>query len=182
MENQCIVVTGLPGSGKSTIGKRVADAFDLDFLDKDDYLERLFRERGTGDSDWRKKLSRESDDLFRRDALRLKSAVLVSHWRPIGSKSLSGTPTEWLNEQFSNVVELYCVCSAEEAARRFINRMRHPGHLDHQRSPEEILESMIAYQRALPLSLGALECIETGADIPLDKIIDRLSKYVESGA
>jgi adenylate kinase family enzyme len=182
MGNQCIVVTGLPGSGKSTIGRKIADALKFDFLDKDDYLAKLFQDRGTGDSNWRQNLSRESDMQFQRDAVISKSVVLVSHWRPIRKDSQSGTPAEWLNQQFSNVVELYCTCSVEEATKRFINRSRHPGHLDSQRSTKEILEWMTNYQQALPLSLGTFESIETDSDVQLNKIIDRLSKHVHIDA
>ena len=37
-----IVVSGLPGSGKSTLGQQLATALGLPFLDKDTILERLF--------------------------------------------------------------------------------------------------------------------------------------------
>ena len=182
VENQCIVVTGLPGSGKSTIGKRIAKAFKFDFLDKDVYLEKLFRERGSGDSDWRQSLSRESDAQFQRDAIKLKSVVLVSHWRPAGSDSLSGTPSEWLAKHFSRVVEFYCSCSVEEAAKRFAKRSRHPGHLDSQRPSKDILEWMTNYQQFLPLSLGVLETVETDSDIQISRILERLSTHVHIDA
>lgn len=182
MDNFCIVVTGLPGSGKSTIGKIVAEKLNLPMLDKDDYLERLFEEQGIGDLAWRQKLSRESDKLFQRDAMRLKTAVLVSHWRPRGLNSTSGTPTEWLDNHYAHVIELFCRCSVEEAAKRFVNRARHPGHQDGLKSHEEIVAWMHEYNKLLPLVLGKLEAIETELNTDIDQLIGRLTEYIQSSA
>jgi shikimate kinase len=37
-----VVVSGLPGSGKTTLGRRLAQALNLPLIDKDDILDRLF--------------------------------------------------------------------------------------------------------------------------------------------
>ena len=180
-EKQCVVVTGLPGSGKSTTGRDVAREIDFNFLDKDDYLEELFQQRGSGDLEWRQKLSRDSDKQFQQDAVKSNSVVLVSHWRPAGVDSGSGTPSEWLEQHFTRVVELYCSCPVEEATRRFIKRRRHPGHLDTHRTAEEILEWMTGYQRLLPLRLGILETICTNSKVQLGQIVGRLGRHVRVG-
>jgi shikimate kinase len=41
-----VVLSGLPGSGKSTIGREIAAALSLPLIDKDDILARLFDGRG----------------------------------------------------------------------------------------------------------------------------------------
>ena len=174
----CIVVTCLPGSGKTTLGKAVAQRFNLDFLDKDDYLEELFDERGTGDADWRKMLSRESDERFRQDAERLDKVVLVSHWRPAGTDTKSGTPVEWIGTHFNRVIELCCLCPAETAAERFTNRNRHAGHLDNDRSAKQIRRMMSDYQNYLPLELGIIETIETADIDSLEPIFKRMAKHL----
>ena len=104
MNKFCIIVTGLPASGKTTIGREVAKRLDIPFLDKDDYLEQLYDERGTGDRAWRTKLSLESNDLFQADAAPHQQAVLVSHWRPKTMAGPSGTPIDWLEESFGTVI------------------------------------------------------------------------------
>jgi glucokinase len=182
VSNLCIAVTGLPGSGKTTIGREIANSLNLAFLDKDDYLERLFDERGVGDSNWRQNLSRESDLIFQRDAENESAVVLVSHWRPDHGTSKSGTPTEWLAKKFSRIIELYCICPTEEAAKRFINRKRHPGHLDEIKKPDEITEWLIEYEKYLPLSLGTLAPVETCLEEPLDILIARINEMVQSHA
>ena len=58
MKAPFIVLSGLPASGKSTLGRAVAKALRLPMLDKDELLEALFESRGIGDADWRRRLSR----------------------------------------------------------------------------------------------------------------------------
>lgn len=59
-----VVVSGLPGSGKSTVARLVSPALNLPVIDKDDILERLFDSKGVGDASWRRALSRQSDVIF----------------------------------------------------------------------------------------------------------------------
>ena len=154
LNNYCIVVTGLPGSGKSTLGVEVAKYFKLPYFDKDDYLERLFVERGIGGSDWRHTLSRKADEQFMKDSIATNKAVLVSHWRPMGLGTESGTLTEWIAGSFGKVVELYCDCPVELAATRFKNRKRHKGHVDDLKSIDEIIDWLKGYEKYLPMNLG----------------------------
>ena len=63
-----VVLSGLPGSGKTTLAKQLALALNLPLIDKDEILDRLFGSKGVGDAKWRRALSRESDVLFREKA------------------------------------------------------------------------------------------------------------------
>jgi len=76
-----IVVSGLPGSGKTTLARQLAPALNLPLIDKDEILDRLFDSKGVGDAKWRRTLSRESDAILQREAASLNGAVLVSFWR-----------------------------------------------------------------------------------------------------
>lgn len=176
MKKRCVVVTGLPASGKSTIGIKLSESMRFDFLDKDDYLEQLFDERGIGNSDWRRSLSRASDSHFIHAAEKVESVVLVSHWKIAEKNSDSGTPTDWLNRRFSSIVELYCSCPIETATDRFRARARHPGHLDNQKSKDEITNWMSSYQQGLPLGLGTLVTAMTDRHDFLDDIVEQTKK------
>ncbi|MEM8774146.1 MAG: AAA family ATPase [Pseudomonadota bacterium] len=149
-----VVVTGLPASGKTTVGKQIAEALSFDFLDKDDFLERLYDERGVDSWDERKTLSRESDLHFQRAAMARQSAVLVSHWRPRGDETDSGTPAHWITSSYQRVVEVHCQCDPETATKRFLQRRRHPGHFDLTRDPEEHLLKMRRFADGYPLNVG----------------------------
>lgn len=178
MNRACIVVSGLPGSGKSTLGKAVAVELGARLFDKDDYLEQLFEVRGIGDREWRQKLSRESDLMFQADAVTEDFAVLVSHWRALGGTSSSGTPTEWLRQAFVTIVELRCLCPPALAAQRFVERKRHPGHHDETRSYEEVLKWMTGYESELPLGVGTLEEVDTSGEVTLPALTANLRQMV----
>jgi len=58
------VISGLPASGTSELGRRLGAALALDLLDKDDFLEAGFVKLGDVDGDTRQRLSRVADDPF----------------------------------------------------------------------------------------------------------------------
>ena len=63
-----VVVTGLPGSGKSTVGLALHQSLSLTLIDKDDVLETLFNALGSPDLDAREALSRAADEVVFRMA------------------------------------------------------------------------------------------------------------------
>ena len=90
----------------------------LKVIDKDDILEGLFLSKGIGDAAWRRTLSRESDEIFQREAHNSEGAILVSFWHGVGMSPGSGTPTGWLADLSKVFVNLHCECPAELAAER----------------------------------------------------------------
>jgi glucokinase len=151
-------------------------------LDKDDFLEQLFDQRGTGDSNWRTLLSRESDGLFQNHAQLLPRVILVSHWRPQGRAGPSGTSIEWLSTTFTTVIELYCVCPVDIAAERFTTRERHRGHLDHRWSLFEVKEWMRDYNSYLPLKLGREIRVDTADKVELEMPLANICRVVNGDA
>jgi hypothetical protein len=90
-----VLILGLPGSGKTTLARRLAPALHLLLIDKDDILERLFESKGVGDTAWPRTLSRESDVILEREATASNGAIVVSFWRLPGMPLDSGTPLDW---------------------------------------------------------------------------------------
>ena len=127
MDKRFVLVSGHPGSGKTTLARDLAPLLGLPLIDKDDILERLFEAKGVGDAEWRRRLSRESDALLQTEAGQSTGAVLTSFWRLPGMPPDSGTSTEWLFDLSEIIVTVRCVCPAEIAAERFTRRTRHPG-------------------------------------------------------
>jgi shikimate kinase len=81
MQRRYIILTGIPASGKSTIGLAIATSLGLEMLDKDEILEALFDTEGVGDVEWRTRLSRAADEILREKAVRSEGAVITSWWR-----------------------------------------------------------------------------------------------------
>ena len=59
-----IVVSGAPGTGKSTLANRLAEQFALPCLTKDDIKERLFDTLGWSDRAWSQRLGAASNELL----------------------------------------------------------------------------------------------------------------------
>ena len=68
MQRRFVVISGLPGSGKTTLAWQLASLLDLPVSDKDSILEDLFDSKGVGDAAWRRILSRESDRILQAQA------------------------------------------------------------------------------------------------------------------
>lgn len=169
-----VVVTGLPGSGKTTVGRNLALALGLPLLDKDDILVRLFESKGTGDKAWRRTLSRASDEMLEREAQDSGGAVLVSFWHLPGMPADSGTPTAWLSGLSSLVIGVRCVCPPDVAAARFVRRRRHPGHLDDDSTFAEVLASLEAQTRLGPLDFKPSIDVDTSRAVDMDKLVQRV--------
>ena len=169
-----IIVTGLPASGKSTIGRAVAEALGLPMLDKDEILEGLFASEGIGDAQWRIRLSRAADEALKERAMRTDGAVLASWWRHPGSDINTGTPTEWISSLSGALIELHCICPAKVAAERFLSRKRHEGHLDHLKTHDQVLESFQRFAIHGPLGIGRLIQVDTENDVELSSVLSEI--------
>lgn len=168
------MVSGLPGSGKTSLAHRLAPVVGLPVIDKDDILERLFAARGVGDAAWRTTLSRESDLIFRSNAAESSGAILVSFWHQAGMDAQSGTATEWLQDLSPCIVNLHCDCPAEIAAERFLLRKRHPGHLDQNKSHAETVASLTSISQLAPLPIPDRIVVDTSEEVDIERLADKL--------
>lgn len=173
-----VVVSGLPASGKTTLSRHLSTALSLPLFDKDDILEALFDTLGVGDAAWRQSLSRTSDEILQRLVARSAGAVVTSFWRHPGLSSLSGTPTSWLGSLSQRVVEVYCDCDPEVAVTRFIERQRHPGHLDSAKRREDVLSSFQTLAARGPLGVGKLLRVETTAEIDFGLVVSEVERLL----
>jgi len=169
-----VIFSGISGSGKSTVARKLAPRLSLPLLDKDDILDELFKERGVGDAAWRTALSREADARFVRTAWELPGACLVSWWRNYKVSETMGTPVEWLSNLRAPLVEVHCRCRVETAVDRFLARERHPGHLDASRTRTSLITQFNAFEAAGPIACGPLLVLDTEQDVNPDVVLDQL--------
>jgi glucokinase len=165
-----VVLSGIPASGKTTVARALSRALDLPLIDKDDVLESLFETRGTGDSVWRRQLSRESDEEFKRLALASPAAVVCSFWHVTGMPASSGTPADWLMQLPRPLVHVRCTCDVKVAIRRFRERTRHAGHLDQQRDFAGVVADLAFLVRLPPLALEPRIDVDTTDDLDLNRL------------
>ena len=166
-----LVLTGIPASGKSTVGRAISEALGIEMWDKDEILEDLFNEKGVGDLNWRTSLSRAADDVLRERAGRSDSSVIVSWWRHPSSTSLSGTPIEWLSKLQGTLIEVNCVCDPAIAVERFKTRIRHRGHLDHLKTNDDLLPAFQQQAALGPLGIGRLVSVNTEGNVELEDLL-----------
>jgi shikimate kinase len=165
-----VILSGLPASGKSRLGAALAPLLGLALLDKDDFLEAMFEREGVGDTSWRERLSRESDDQFCAAAIKTGGAVLTSYWRHPGRADGGGTPSDWLRALPGSLVEVHCHCPTAIALERFRRRTRHPGHLDAKRPEADLTVKFEDYAARGPLGLGMVIPVDT-TDFPAPEIL-----------
>jgi len=138
-------------------------------------LEALFDSRGAGSVRSRRELSREADASFRKQAEQSAGAVLASWWKHPRSTSNSGTPMEWLFALPGAKVEVHCQCPPEVAARRFLERKRHVGHLDDRWSYAELLANLQQQASLGPLGLGSLVVVSTESQPDMTAVLEQLA-------
>ena len=126
-----VLVSGAPGSGKTTIAVPLAAELGLPLLSKDIIKEQLFDTLGAGDGDalsWSKRLGAASMELIWTLARLFPEAVLEANFRPHSPYERSR-----ISQLSDRVIEVNCVCPFEVASNRYSARSRsgkhHPTHV-----------------------------------------------------
>jgi GNAT superfamily N-acetyltransferase len=174
-----VVVSGLPASGKSTLGRTLANELALPMIDKDDLLEAAFVGEQVTTPEDRSRLSRAADDRFIVKAEAGEGAVLCSHWRWPGSDEASGTPSDWLTSGSTPVIEVHCRCPPELAAHRFLERRRHPAHFDRRFTKAQLVAAFTDQDASGPLGVGPLITVDTAGDVEVDSVVREIRDLTE---
>ena len=175
VKSRLVVVSGLPASGKSTVGRLLSERLSLPLIDKDAILEVLFDSLGCPDRIERSRLSRASDEVLYTLAEASPAAILVNWWDHDSSPSR-------LRGIASSVVEIFCDCPVDVAAARFESRDRHPGHHDPHRSPQEIEEGVQRMRASFrgPLGVGDLIRVDTDGVLDADLVTGRVRSALDA--
>lgn len=163
-----VIVSGPPGSGKTTLARRVGERVHLPVIVKDDFKEMLFDTLGWSDTARSKTLGSATWELLFLLMDRLlaggASVIVESNFYP----KFQGERILALQERHTfDVVELNCRCDPDLLAKRYRHRERHPGHDPDGTSyftPEVGAELLTVHA---PFGIGTL--VEVDTDDP-DKI------------
>jgi tRNA(Arg) A34 adenosine deaminase TadA/predicted kinase len=157
-----LLVTGAPASGKSTLGRRLANDLGLPFISKDLFKETLFDTLGWDDRAWSRRAGLASTQLLFRTAAALleagQSVAMESTFYPQWDAPALLELGLTYGCQFVQVV---CTADGPTLYARFEQRARsgerHPGHADDKNLEEWRGRLLTEQWPALPLAGPVLE-------------------------
>ena len=182
-----ILIQGLPATGKTTLGKQIAEALHVPFFSRDAYKELLFDAFGESEQNiaWSRKLGAASFELiYLTIETILKSGndcVVETYWDAKFAEPRLHDLFERSNVQ---CIQIFCKASANELAKRFeerSNTTRHAAHMDMQRIDTGYLTQVfdVNNERNRPLDLPCrlIEIDTTDFEkINLQQIIGEISR------
>jgi predicted kinase len=161
-----VLITGHPGTGKTTLGRYLSRELDLPFINKDGIKETLFDSVGWKDRAWSRHLGLASYDLLYYFVEALLgaggSAVIESNFDP----EIAGPKLAALQQRFDfAAVQIVCKTEGEVLLQRFKERTesssRHPGHVDSLNYDELRDRVLNGHTAPLPLDGPVLEADTT---------------------
>jgi predicted kinase len=180
-----VLVTGLPASGKTTLGQRLASELEIPFLAKDAIKETLYDTLGWSDRAHSRRLGAASFALLYTilDALLAAgvSAVVEAPFDPDGA----ATDLQSLRDRHPfHIVQVICHAEGEVLVERYRARnasgQRHRGHVE-----TDILADVEEYLRAGNVAPVAIESdvieVDTTApeSVDHDTILSRIRRLTD---
>ena len=134
MPERVVVVTGLPGAGKTTLARSLALALRLPLIAKDTIKEALGDALGPVDGEGSRDLGGASYEVLFALAADVPGVVIIeSNFSERAAPSI-------LSLAAAAPVQVYCTCPVDLAAERYNHRDRHDVHHTPQVTHDRLLE------------------------------------------
>jgi predicted kinase len=134
-----VLVSGAPGSGKTTLAVPLAQALNFSLITKDDIKETLYEalDGRPNDLAFSRKIGGAAWGVLWKLAAQSTRVVIESNFRP--NNPIEQAQLAALKAQ---IIEVRCHCPPDEIVRRYISRdaagQRHPAHALHEITAEQV--------------------------------------------
>lgn len=163
-----VLISGLPGAGKTTLAVPLAERLRLPLLAKDYFKETILDglEEPPPNLERSRVLGRTAMKLMFETARHCPRVVLEANFRP-----QSDIEREHLLALGGSIVEVHCRCPTEVALRRYRERgpRRHAVHPLWEMSPE------MAAEFDGPMRLGPVLEVDTTTDVDIEALAARVT-------
>lgn len=143
MSSLLVIITGHPGTGKTTLAHRLSVELGLPVMCKDEVKEILFDRLGWDDKEWSQKLSLASYavmDYVIENTLGAGSGLIIesNFIAEYDSERMKG----FIQKFGARAVQVLLYCNESVRSDRFMNRIssgnRHPGHHTRDKAQEHL--------------------------------------------
>lgn len=168
MSSVTVLVTGVPGSGKTTLARQLAACLELPLLSMDVIKESLFASLGVRDRAWSLQLRAASLDVLWSLLPDCPYGAVVDIWLdPTRDQGVAAAGLARAGA--GRVLEVLCDVRGEVAAARYAARDRHPGHLPPDR--DTLTRIMVAADLMAPLDLGPAFRVDTSVPVDIGALV-----------
>jgi len=147
-----VLVSGAPGAGKTSLAIPLARTLGYALITKDILKESLYDTLGPapGDLAFSRKIGGAAMEALWALAAKQNHAVLEANFRPYSDYERAKVTA--LLAAGARIVEVYCRCPPQEAARRFAARAATPGHHPAHFAVGITLESLKEFDKPFALT------------------------------